>query len=108
MLKHIALCKHGLDPEPYHWHAHLLGVWDTYPSSIVARPPRVAPTSGSADSADAAELPPTAAVGGLLRLPTVAELVFFRDAFWRGVESDVARAGSSIMRASSLIGRGYS
>ena len=56
MLKHIALCKHGLDPEPYNWHAHLLGVWDTYPSSIVARLPRVAPTSGSADSADAAEL----------------------------------------------------
>lgn len=106
MLKHIALCKHGLDPEPYHWHAHLLGVWDTYPSSIVARLPRVAPTSGSADSADAAELPPIAAVGGLP--PTVAELVFFRDAFWRGVESDVARAGSSIMHASSLIGRGYS
>jgi hypothetical protein len=51
-------------------------------------------------------LPPTAAVGGLP--PTVAELVFFRDAFWRGVESDVARAGSSIMHASSLIGRGYS
>ncbi len=106
MLKHIALCKHGLDPEPYHWHAHFLGVWDTYLSSIVARLPRVAPTSGSADSADAAELPPIAAVGGLP--PTVAELVFFRDAFWRGVESDVARAGSSIMHASSRIVRGYS
>ena len=41
---------HGLDPEPYH--AHLMGLWHNYLSSIAERLPRVAPTSGSAGSAD--------------------------------------------------------
>ena len=41
---------HGLDPEPHH--AHLMGLWHNYLSSIAERLPRVAPTSGSAGSAD--------------------------------------------------------